>query len=248
MNNHLNIKKNSNKMIVTLQYDGGGWTFPYLAGVTKRIQDLEDNCTVANRICFKYAGISSGACVALAAALDIPMDDLMDLAMPWVPWCRAFPWCTGMAVKRITQQILTRYEITTQEIQNMDNFAVGLSEYDGTIKKYKGIVMSSFSSHNDLTSIMTECCNIPYVNAFALKPCRYYDGGFTQRFFKVPWDSDFNIKLSSCKSRNEATYRCALNIPKYRAIIPYKRVKLLELYELGYKDGETICADICLKM
>ena len=64
--------------VATVSYDGGGWTIPYLIGMTAHLQravrdfaeDAEDaEATHPPRVVLRFAGVSSGACVALAAAL-----------------------------------------------------------------------------------------------------------------------------------------------------------------------------------
>ena len=116
---------NTHHKVLTLCYDGGGWTFPYLAGVTKRIQENERRKNTK----IKYIGISSGACVALAAAIDIPMETLVAHAEEWAKYCKVCPLLTVTAVRSITKTLLSKSNVKTiDDLNRKNNFALCVSK------------------------------------------------------------------------------------------------------------------------
>ncbi len=70
------------KRIATVNYDGGGWTIPYLIGISAYISDHAEDLSNADTM-VKYAGVSAGSCVALASALGVSMDALMEDVISW---------------------------------------------------------------------------------------------------------------------------------------------------------------------
>ena len=223
-----------NEMIVTLSYDGGGWTFPYLAGITKYLQDHP-----VTGVEFRYAGISAGSCVGLAAALGIPMDKFMQECLAWAPWCRWCPLLTVRAVRAICSNLVT----TNSAATTLSSFAVNVSALSWP--KLQSVVLSSFGSKAELVGRMGDTCSLPLLNTFSLGQ-QYYDGGLSTRFFTPPWRSDKVITLSACKLRRGATYTCSVKIPWWRSIVPYSDAGLKRLYDIGYRDGAQVailCAD-----
>lgn len=217
--------------IVSICYDGGGWTFPYLAGITKYIQQHPNKS-----IEYKYAGISSGACVAAAAALDIPMDQLMNESLKWIYVCRFIPWSSVMAVKTMCNRI-----IGDRDVSYLDNkLAINVTKV-GWFLKPTPLILSKFPNKNEMIKTITNSCAIPLVNSLAIKR-KYYDGSFSvsNRFFKLPWKSDLVIHLSTYKNRKGATFNTTNDLKIWNSIFPLNTQKFIKLYEKGEEDGKTV--------
>ena len=223
-------------MHITVCYDGGGWTFPYMAGVTKYMQEHDEHTS-------SYCGISAGSCVGLAAALGVPMDTLMSEFMKWAPHCRWCPWLTVRCVRDVCDKMI---RITHPDVRDGDpvelrrNFAVGVSELGANAWLHQ-VLVKSFPSKEHLVEVMGSACSLPFVNTWGVG--RRFDGGLTARFFLPPWPTDRMIRLSTCNTRRGATHTCETRIPWWRSIVPYDDDRLTRLYHQGYADGPRILGD-----
>lgn len=228
-------------IVVTLSYDGCGWAFPYLAGVTKRVQELQENEIVKRHVLFKYSGISSGACVALAAALDVDMEELMMDALDWSRWCRLCPWLTCYAVIKIAKNCIDDV-FDIKQFNEKKGFALGVLER--RFLKLKPTVISKFKSMDELQKMVCYGCSIPMVNAIPMS-LRYFDIGCCMRFLNIPWTTDLHFKISPWHQNKYANCRPKHSlISKWNAFIPLHKQKLVDLYHQGYEDGYHICTEI----
>lgn len=228
------------RKVITLSYDGGGWTFFYALGFTKYVQ--EKIATLPN-IDVRYAGISAGSCVGLAAALGVPMDDLYNEGVKWSKWCRMFPMLATHAIRCMCHKFIK--DDATARL--LDSFAVNVTSFT---PRPRPNVFSRFISKTHLVNLMTSTCTIPLVNSINLWS-GHFDGGFSARFFEPPWESDeiYNIspwshraRPSSLQPKVHPVITPPFKIPWYRLIIPFKEEKLNELSEQGYKDAEAAFA------
>lgn len=264
MNGIDNIQKrglDDDKYIITICYDGCGWAFPYMAGVTKRIQEhvrefehKEGNEKWRGKIELRYAGVSAGACVGLAAALGVSMDDMMNEAMAWVDTCRKCPLKTVGAVIDMCGKFIKDDDV----VRELKGFALGVSQYDKNYKiedgkgddgfgrgrlskilKMKSLVFSRFNNKEELTNMIEDTCSLPFLNSWSIKK-HYYDGGLSRRFFKLPWKSNEIIRISSFKGKEGADLACSVWMPLFRVIYPYRVDILREMFELGYEEARSI--------
>ena len=217
---------------ITISYDGGGWTHPYAAGFTKYIQ--QNKHIFPPNTHFRYTGISAGSCVALAAALDIPMDTLFQQSLKWSKWCRMCPLLTTRAVRNICNTLIH----SDNTAQQLTTFAVNTTILSRTFKPSPNII-HKFKDKKHLTDTMVATCTLPLLNHLPLNPFgqHLYDGGLSHRFFDPPWPTDIHIKVSPWKHRHEATHKPEFQIPWYRLIFPYTEDQLTELYNQGFKDA-----------
>ena len=197
--------------IVSICYDGGGWTFPYLAGITKYIQQHPHK-----RIEYKYAGVSSGACVAAAAALDIPMDQLMNESLKWIYVCRFIPWSSVIAVKTMCNRIIDTRDVSLIK----DKLAINVTKV-GWFLRPSPFVISRFPNKKEMIRTITNSCAIPLINSLSIRR-KYYDGSISlsQRLFKLPWESHLIINLSTYKDRKGATFMTTNNLKIWNSIFP----------------------------
>lgn len=237
--------------IITLSYDGGGWTHPYAAGFTKYVQINKHKFPRNTQ--FRYAGISAGSCVGLAAALDIPMDTLFHESLKWSRWCRYCPLLTTRAVRAICNTLVK----DDAHAQSLTNFAVNTTTFRFDRRRLKPTtnVIDRFDDKKHLADIMVGTCSLPLLNHlplpfFTSRP-QHYDGGFSGRFFTPPWLASSNmptqskdeqphhmhIKISPWRHRKDATHTPSFNIPWYRLIFPYNTQGLKYLYERGYEEA-----------
>ena len=229
--------------VVSLCYDGGGWTFPYLAGITKTVVN---HPKLKRNVNFKFAGSSSGACVALAAALDVPMDLLFKESIKYINLVRFFPMLTVLAVKQLALKFLKDRPDVLRQLEE-PKLAINVTKMQYGVIPRKHIIYK-FNNKTHIVKTAMNTCAVPLINSFALFR-RSYDGALTSRFFTLPWKSDLVIKLSSCKVRRDADFCLqAKHIPLYRTIIPYNHQGMEFLFKQGETDGKAVVAWIIDKL
>lgn len=216
---------------VTVLYDGGGWSFVWAAGFTKFLQDHKDSLFRDTE--FRYAGISAGSCVGLAAALGIPMDRLFEEAAKWARWCRVCPQLTVRAVRDICSRLVAD-DAAARALAG--RFAVNVTRVEPLRLRAKPNVVDRFQGKRHLVDTMGHTCTIPMINCMA-PVSAFYDGGLSTRFFQPPWPTDDVIRVSPWQHRKDATHTPSRRIPLYRAIVPHTPARLKELYDQGYDDA-----------
>ena len=257
----------SSRASATVCYDGCGWTLPYLIGVTEHLQ-RERASTLAS-LDLRYAGVSSGACVALAAALEVPMPELMSELLQWAPTCRRKPWTSAAAVEDICRRIV-KDDASVEALERSGRFAVGVSRLelpgrggeahsrklalhalhssacDGATASslFESVVRSSFGGDKErLVSFLVASCSVPGLTSPADVPLlngKYLDGALSARFFRLPWRTDATVRLSAFPGRTDADVACRVSTPLLRCFAPPGEAELLRLHELGLEDGPEV--------
>lgn len=239
----------------TLNYDGGGWTIPYLIGISARLSESALDLSDTN-VTLKYAGVSAGACVALASALGVSMDDLMEDVMKASDVCRPCPLLTLSAVRLICMKMIKDDE-QVRRLSDEQSFAVGITRVaplqskprfigDG---KLSTVVVSSFESKNDLIEKVVSSCRLPMINTLPRgKPHEYIDGNLLTRFIEVPWrnEHDREVRVSPNKDAEGSDVSCREIVPLQNHVVPFERDGLMRLYELGKADGYDVLNRILL--
>ena len=231
--------------VATVCYDGGGWTIPYLIGATRYLQQQQQQQQQhAKNRTLAYTGVSSGACVALAAALGVPMDDLMDEVVTWARACRQCPWLTVTAVRSICRGHIGGDLPTERSLGLLrGRFAVGVSRPVRLAGRLVGLeprVLSEFGKHGDgLLDAMAATCTVPYVNTLPslVPPIDCLDGVLTGRFFEPPWDTDAAVRISASADRREAAVACPEQLSLFDSLVPMSEARLAALFELGAAEG-----------
>lgn len=256
--------------VATVSYDGGGWTIPYLIGMTAHLQravrdfaeDAEDaEATHPPRVVLRFAGVSSGACVALAAALDIPMDDLMAECLSWAPLCRACPLLTLQAVRAICRRMLgggdaARASACVEALNRSGRFALGVSRLAARrglaerlllppgVGRLEPVVLGgAFLDEEDLIEAVAASCRLPLLNTLpplGSPPHTLVDGVLASRFFEPPWRSDVIARVSAYPGRAGADICCPEDIPLPGYLVPLEEAGLRRLYDLGVADGPRL--------
>jgi predicted acylesterase/phospholipase RssA len=228
---------------VAVCYDGGGWTIPYLIGITKALQD--DARTRLDPPAF--AGVSSGACVALAAALDVPMEDLLGECLEWARTCRAFPHMSVTAVRAICKRRLAVHSDAETSRRLEGRFAVGVSRHTGLSLVLEPHVVSSFATAAEVAAVVAASCTVPGVNTLPdlIPPDErrlgYVDGVLTMRFFAWPAaEQHFEVRVSAATDRKGATIACPVRLPLLSGVYPMPERDLIDLYGLGLADGPKL--------
>ena len=234
-----------------MSYDGGGWTIPYMIGVTRAFQDLRiDEESTA------FVGASSGACVALAAALGVPMESLMSECLAWARTCRVCPQLTVTAVRTICRGRLGERLDLGERLGDIigGRFAVGVSEVCRGGGGLSPRVVSSFrGGAGEVAALVASSCTVPYVNSIpGWTPARerdlgFVDGVLTMRFFEVPGVISARIggdprviRVSAAKDRAGADVRCPIDTSLISSLVPLPEKELIDLYELGVAEGPRL--------
>ena len=242
---------------VTVCFDGGGWTIPYLIGAV-------DGAGLGDRDDVAYAGVSSGACVALAAALGVPMRSLMDDCVAWARVCRPVPALTVNAVRSICRRRVEALPSRAELLARVDGrLAIGVSAppappSSGSSRSrlrlpLESRVVSRFRDGAHVVSVVTASCTVPYVNApppsFAPEPERrlgYLDGVLTARFFPPPWGGPV-VRVSPTRGRACADLACPADTSLLDSIVPLDEDGLEALFELGRRDGPRLASLISFR-
>jgi hypothetical protein len=240
-------------------FDGGGWSFPYLLGIGEHLQRNESRGRLADLgIDLRYVGVSSGACVALAAALDVPMADVMRESVAWAPVCRRAPWRAVEAVRAICDRFVDGDEAVA-ELDRAGTFAVGLSRVvenkscHGERAGYRlvPVVHGSFGgSRGRLTEKLVGSCSVPGVTSPLMLPKHLdeIDGVLTERFpSRLPWAAGSVVRLSASPGRRQADVACRESTPLMRCLSPPDEPALQRLRELGLSDGPRVLSLILQK-
>ena len=251
-------------MSVIVCYDGGGWTIPYMIGVTKALQDQQrafatdasdatdaTDALDATDASSAFVGVSSGACVALAAALGVPMESLLEECIAWARICRACPQLTVTAVRAICVGRLAEHSADDVTRILKDRFAVGVSRQkkNRSDRVLEPHVVSCFDSPEDVAAIVAASCTVPYVNTFPRwipeeeRKLGYIDGVLTMRFFTPPMISAAStrvIRVTSATDRRDADICCPKQTSLLAGIVPPTDRELVELYDLGVAEGPKL--------
>ena len=235
----------------TVCYDGGGWTIPYLLGVTEALQ--EDGLSES----LAFTGVSSGSCVALAAALGVPMAQLMAECLAWSHLCRACPVLTVTAVRSICRGRLEAVEaveaVEAGRVQERleGRFAVGVKPYH----KNELLIVSAFEDLETVAATVAGSCTVPYVNTLPPllsareKELGYLDGVLSAHFFTPPWAGKESIivNVSAVQGRVGATIACPERLPFTSGVVPMSENRLVDLWHLGVSDGPKLRAALLPK-
>ena len=228
--------------VTTVNYDGGGWTIPYLIGVSARLSESESDLTDAG-VVLKFAGVSAGACVALASALGASMDDLMEDVMKESETCRLCPLLTLRSVRSICDKTIEGDD----QARRLESFAVGVTRVspgkrfvgDG---KLKTVVFSKFEGKEDLVEKVVSSCRLPMINTLPSVdgvPYEYIDGNLLTRFIETPWRAH-EVRVSPNSGAAGSDVSCREVVPLPYHIVPYRKDGLRRLYELGKIDGTDV--------
>ena len=229
--------------VTTINYDGGGWTIPYLIGISSRLNN-------AGKV-LKYAGVSAGACVAIASALGVSMDDLMEDVLKAASECRPYHLRTLSEVERICNKMIKDDE-QVRRLTESQSFAVGITRvnlFDKKTRRFVGdgtfstVVVSKFKGKDDLVEKVVSSCRLPMINTLLSttgKPYEYIDGNLLVRFIEVPWEQSNEIRVSSNKDADGSDVSCQEEVPLRNHIIPYDEKDLVRLYEIGKADGYDV--------
>lgn len=232
-----------------LSFHGGGWTLPYLVGLVCHLQQVGH---VGHDDEYKYMGVSSGACVALAAALSIPMPDLMDEILVWAALCRKHPSKTCVAVAEIFRTLapaVTEDAIVRRLSHESNPLCIVTGEKVPGRPIYPVVYdHTSFTSYEVVMRALVGSCTIPYVNAhsvytFAERSGRrgtVLDGMLAKPYVDRidPFETTITVSTNRWKRASDFAYAGDLTLTE--AIIPQPRAQLLELYEHGKRDGPAL--------
>ena len=235
------------RKIATVSYDGGGWTIPYLIGVSAYLhenrKDIDDSETLV-----KYAGVSAGSCVALASALGVSMDDLMSEVITWADICRPCPLLTLQAVRFMCNKMIVN-EDQVESLNESHSFALGVTRVIPGKMRFKGdgmlrtVVASRFDGKGDLVEKVVSSCRLPMINTLPPingVPYEYIDGNLLTRFIDLPWHSDVEIRVSPNKDAKGSDVSFQEDVPIPRHIVPYDKAGLRRMYDAGKLDGREV--------
>jgi hypothetical protein len=242
--------------IATVNYDGGGWTIPYLIGVSAYLSDHVDDLSDADTL-VKYAGVSAGSCVALASALGVSMDDLMEDVVSWGDVCRRCPLLTLRAVRAMCEKMILDDE-QVRSLTSSRSFALGVTRVFPLEKdsrrfvgngKLKTVVVSSFENKKDLVEKVVSSCRLPMINTLPSLngvPHEYVDGNLLTRFVELPWrdENDIEVRVSPNRNAEGSDVSYQEKVPLQLHVVPMDEQGLRRMYDAGRKDGIEVLGRI----
>ena len=243
------------KRIATVNYDGGGWTIPYLIGISAYLSDHADDLSNADTM-VKYAGVSAGSCVALASALGVSMDALMEDVISWGDVCRRCPLLTLRAVRAMCEKMILDEQV--RSLNSSRSFAVGVTQVDPIENerrrfvgdgKLKTMVVSRFDNKKDLVEKVVSSCRLPMINTLPPLngvPFKYVDGNLLTRFIDLPWSDENNVEVRVSPNMNakgsDISYQT--KVPLWHHVCPMDRHGLRRMYDAGRMDGVKVLGRI----
>lgn len=224
-------------------FDGGGWTVPYTIGVAYTLQKMKYRDV-------NYAGVSAGACVALALALDVPMMKLMYEVLRWSKVCRMNPQNTATAINEICQTLVEDSDLSLiSGPENSNRLIIGatLARLDGYKLPLKRVVNNELSSIDEVMRTLNMTCSLPFINTNVVEFCDrgiVIDGVLVNdrgAFAKFPDETLYRISCNhkySDKTDNDVV--CSRKLTLTDSIYPMEPDDLKSLFWLGAEEGKQL--------
>ena len=222
-------------------FDGGGWTVPYTIGVAYTLQKR-----VAHEQ-LRYAGVSAGACVALALALDVPMMKLMYHVLRWSKVCRMNPQTTATAINDICQVLVEDSDLSLiSGPHNSKRLIIG-----ATLAKFGDkpvrVVNNELSSIDEVMRTLNMTCSLPFINTNVIE---LSDEGMVIDGVLVNDKGDFARRPDETLHRISCNYKysdktdkdivCSRKLTLSNSIYPMEVDHLKDLFWLGAEEGKEL--------
>ena len=168
---------------VCISFNGGAWRGSLYLGVVEYLQ-THYPANVLNG--WHFVGVSSGACYALALAMDFPVEQLRTLVCTAASTARSHRLGVAFRVDEITGQVILDIIATVPEEELMrrlhGRFALAYSEI-GCCGKARARLAYNFTSKAELYNAFSATGHIPFYSSLKHSPrmngCRCMDGVFT---------------------------------------------------------------------